>query len=447
LAFGLIYWAWTLIWVPMVVGPHFAWAFPGYLLLLVLLGGLSGLFGWVTHALHRRVALPLGLALPLAWVAVEWVKAHFPFGLAFPWMGLGLTLTSQPQLLGVAEWVGEAGVAFWLAGVNGLVGSVILGGRSGRGLRPLSMAVATVVVPSVVGVARASTLPLDQGPMITVVGTRVPTGLRRTPGLASEEALRQVREELRGLGRGTADLLVLPEATAPVPLGAPEAVAINQALSSLAERLEMPVVFGGLGGGVGEENGDPPTNSAFLLSPTDTLVQRYDKVRLVPGMEAGRYSKGKAAQLFTAGDWVYGPLVCYESLFSRSARKARTGGAQVLLNLTSDIWFGHGRSLVGALFLQQHPAHLILRAVETRTSVARAANGGFSFLLDPLGQVVTETVPPTGGMTRGRVPVYPGTTFFARTGDWVGPGCILLCFLLLLAVGRQFRGRARGALS
>ncbi len=127
LLFGVAYWGFALLWVPLEVGPFYPWAYAGYALLLVLLGSLFALLGWVAHFLHRTRAVPLGLALPLAWVGVEWIKGQFPFGLAFPWLGLGVTLSDWPHLLGLAEWVGEEGVAFWLAGVNGLVAGRILG--------------------------------------------------------------------------------------------------------------------------------------------------------------------------------------------------------------------------------------------------------------------------------------------------------------------------------
>ena len=179
------------------------------------------------------------------------------------------------------------------------------------------------------------------------------------------------------------------------------------------------------------------TNSAFLFSPGRIGVERYDKVRLVPGMEAGSYRTGSGQSTLKAGEWVLGPLLCYESLFGGLARRARGEGAGLLVNLSSDIWFGHEDSLLGALFLHQHPAHLKLRAVENRMPVARAANGGFSFLLDPLGQFLSEPVSPGGGLTQARVSVFLGTTFYSRIGDWVGTGCAILCVLLLLDPRRR----------
>ena len=437
LTFGVAFWGLALVWVPLQVGPFFSWAFPGYVLLLVVLGSLSALFGWVAHYLLRERALPLGLAFPLAWVAVEWVKAHFPFGLAFPWLGLGVTLSGWPEWLGLAEWAGEEGVAFWLAAVNGLVAAAILGMSFRRALFPWLLAGGAALLPAALGVARARTLPMEEGPRVVVVGTHVSPELKGTPSAAALEALDQVREALRGADPGRADLVVLPEATVPLPLEEGEALGPRDALVALAGELKAPLVVGAFGRVGRRGNEGALTNSAYLFSPWDSLIQRYDKARLVPGMEAGFRSRESETVTVRAGEWILGPLLCYESLFAGSARKARGAGAHLLLNLSSDIWFGRETSLLGSLFLHQHPAHLVLRAVENRTSVARAANGGFSFLIDPLGRVISPLVSPEGGVAEARVPIFTGLTLFSRIGDWVGPGAVILCLLLLLAgVGR-----------
>ncbi len=426
----------------------------------MLLGSLFALLGWVAHFLHRTRAVPLGLALPLAWVGVEWIKGQFPFGLAFPWLGLGVTLSDWPHLLGLAEWVGEEGVAFWLAGVNGLVAGRILGRGIHGNVAPWLLLGGVVLLPSALGVVRARTLPLEAGPSVVVVGTHVPPELRGSPVAAGLEALAQVEEALRGVHPGTVDLVVLPEATVPFPMDGQEALDAREILTQMISELDAPIVVGAFGRADSEAAEGALTNSAYLLSPWDSQIQRYDKSRLVPGMESrfvpgmesrfvpgmesGSYRAGSGRATLKAGEWVVGPLLCYESIFGGLAREGRRTGAQLLVNLSSDIWFGRDEAGVGSLFLHQHPAHLVLRAVENRTPVARAANGGLSFLIDPTGHIVSEVIPPTGGVTVGQVSIYQGLTLFSRTGDWVGPASALLCILLLLVdAGPSMRRRFR----
>lgn len=449
--FGLCFWGYSLLWVPLEVGPSFFWAIPGFGLLLVILGGLSALFGWTAHRLHRGAGLPLALAVSLAWVGVEWIRAHFPFGLDFPWLGLGVTLSGWPGLLGPAEWVGERGVAFWLAGVNGLVATAVLemGNGAGSGESPTSRrrfwlrAVVAAVVPAAFGLARSHVLPLEPGPRVVVVGTRVEKRLRQDPVASAREAVSQVAEALATLEPGSAELVLLPEATVFLPLDDRRAEPFLETLSGAADRLQIPMAFGALGKISFPGRVDALTNSAYLLLPHSSGLQRYDKARLVPGMETGGYVPGSPGGVLSGGGWTFGPLLCYESLFGDLARRQRLKGADILLHLTSDIWFGREESLLGSAFLHQHPAHLVLRAVENRISVARAANGGVSLFLGPTGRPLSPPLPPGGGLVAAQLPTMRGYTLFSRTGDLAGPVSVLLSLaFLLLGRRREVREQA-----
>jgi len=437
LLFGALYWGVLLLWVPLVVAPRFPWAYPGYLVQVSLLSGLMALMAWSTHRLHTGLRVPLPLALPLAWVAMEWLKGHFPLGLSFPWLGLGISLTSWPELLGLAEWTGEGGVAFWLAAVNGLLGAGVVSvirRRAGGGDRNkpgwvFGLALVVAVVPALLGAARTRKLPLVEGPRVAVVGTGVPAALRLREVEGSWEAMAQVESSLLGLEAGEVDLVVLPEGTVSLPLDGPEGMPFRRALGRLARAVGAPLLVGGLGGA--EEVG-LPTNSAFIVQADGTLGARYDKVRLVPGMEWGKYTPGEVGATLEVGGATVAPLVCYESLFGGLTLAQRQRGADLMVNLSSDVWFGEDGG-VGGGFLRQHPAHLVMRAVETRMGVARAANGGVSLLLDPRGMPLVPSLQPGPGLIHARIPVMEEETLFAATGDLVGPLALLLSLSLLLA--------------
>jgi apolipoprotein N-acyltransferase len=197
------------------------------------------------------------------------------------------------------------------------------------------------------------------------------------------------------------------------------------------------------------------TNSIYVVTREGIGSYRYDKQRLVPGMErtpflpAGRLGSdrgslaaGPPTPPWEDGRYAYGPLICYESLFSDLSRAHRRAGADVLINLTSDVWF---RGLGGALAdygLSQHAAHMVLRAVENRAAVARAANGGLSFVLSPRGERIGSGLPPEGGLQLADVPVSAASTFFGRHGDLAGPVSAITSLLLLLwGVREQSRKR------
>lgn len=513
--FGTVHFGVLLFWIPVTLSPHFSWGVPAYGLLLLILACLMGVVTWTTRRLRRGPGplqgLPLPLAFAVAWVAMEWLRGNLPLGMAWPWMGISLGLTPLPDLLGLAEWVGESGVAFWLALLNGLVAEALLRASSAR---TWMLVLLVFLGPALLGMVRARSLELEEGPRVAVVGTHVPGALKSTPRAASREALVQVRTHVASLTdaggvagsspRGSqasdspspsgrshvfeVDLVVLPEATVALPLWSGEAALFRDRLTALARKLDGALVVGALdrkgdegdGGKVGAPAPRPPplVNAAFLVTPRGPISEPYHKIRLVPGMEAlprflppalsrglfGSPSRsrpgstpdpptreaGVQREFFARGDearvvrwrgWSYGPLICYESLFGGLARRQARNGADILVNVTSDVWFGTPGAGLGAPGLRQHASHMVLRALETRTPVARAANGGFSFILDPLGRVVGAEVGPGGGSVAAVVPLWRGETLFARTGDLVGPASALLALGLLL-VG-AFVPRAR----
>jgi apolipoprotein N-acyltransferase len=260
--------------------------------------------------------------------------------------------------------------------------------------------------------------------------------LQRVEG--SVAALGQIEPLVESLQDGRVDLVVLPEATVALPLDGGPGGPFRKTLMELSRTAGAPLLVGALGTDPGASSRGPspgedlpeaPTNSAFLVDPTG-VAARYDKVRLVPGMEWGKYVRGEEGEILEADGWRLAPAICYESLFASGVRAQGRKGAKILMNLSSDVWFGEGSGVQG-VFLHQHPAHLVMRAVETRMSVARAAYGGVSLLLDPVGRHLVPPLPPGVGMIQARLPVFEGMTFFSMTGDLVGPLSLLILLSLL----------------
>ncbi len=118
--------------------------------------------------------------------------------------------------------------------------------------------------------------------------------------------------------------------------------------------------------------------------------------------------------IFGAADHTFGVLICYESIFENLSRQFRRDGADFLLNITNDAWFGRTAAPY------QHAAHLTLRAIENRVGIVRAANSGISAWIDPFGRFHEAS-----DLYVEVTAVYPLTTgvappWFTRLGDWVG---------------------------
>lgn len=428
---------------------------PAYLGVVAVLAALTGLVAWSAHRLSRDRALPIWIALPVAWTAGEWLRAHLPGGLAFPWLGLGTSLTGFPELAGVAEIVGARGVTFWLALCGSLAGTALLRWREGRRWGPAAAAFAlAVALPAGWSLWRARTLELRPAGRVAVVqpGSDRPAGV--DGGFAAARTLAAAGDLLPRIRDGAPDLVVWPETALPVPIGEPAWAGTAGRVEGWSREAGAPVLFGAYGGAAGGRR----TNSAFAVEPGRGLGDfRYDKRHLVPVIEAappggglpalGRDSGGGLApgrgplRPARVGGLRLGVLICYESSFPGLARRYRGEGAEILVNLTNDAWFGGEEPWARTGGLWQHPAHLVMRAIENRMGVVRAASTGFSFFVDPVGRIHDRT-----GLFEPAAPVATVRTTGVRTvyvalGDVVGQGSAALTLLLLASAAvRRRRG-------
>ena len=128
-------------------------------------------------------------------------------------------------------------------------------------------------------------------------------------------------------------------------------------------------------------------------------------------------------------------MICYESIFSPLSRHYRRNGADFLVNITNDSWYGREAWWSRSSALWQHPAHLVMRSIETRMGAARSGNTGISKIVDPLGRVShrTELFEPAAFVAD--VSTTDELTVFVRFGDVVGT---LSTLVALLALGTSF---------
>jgi apolipoprotein N-acyltransferase len=181
-----------------------------------------------------------------------------------------------------------------------------------------------------------------------------------------------------------------------------------------------------------------PLNSAVLVSPDGIAVSRYDKVNLVPfgefvpwpfgfankiSTEVGDFVAGKRVVVSPVGSHKLGTFICYESVFPGFVRQFAAGGAELLVNISNDGWFGKRSARA------QHLSMVRMRAAENRRWLLRATNDGITATIDPAGRL-RGTLPEFAEATS-----YTGFTYIAektvytRFGDWFP----LLCAMVAVA--------------
>ncbi len=191
-------------------------------------------------------------------------------------------------------------------------------------------------------------------------------------------------------------------------------------------------------------------NSAFLFTPEGKISGRYDKQHLVPFGEyvpfsdyislpgplvenIGNFSSGKPESPLSCQGAAIGVLICYESIFPELARDSTSRGANLLVNITNDAWFGRSSAPWQLLSMS------VFRAVENRRSLARAANTGVSAAVDPLGRIIGATPLFQPFYLVADVPLLQLKTIFVSFGYYFG----LLCFLASIPFALFFRDAKR----
>jgi len=444
--FGVVYFGTLLHWLPLALGRMSWLAVPVYVLVLVGLAGLAAFFLAILHHAIVGLRAPVRLALPVVWTGFEWTRSNLPSTLAFPWLGLGTSLTGFPEIVGIAELVGARGVTFWIAAVNGLLCAALLRRREGRSVRvAMVWTVAVVTLPAAWGVWRAGTLATRAIARVAVVQPDMPAS-RGAPDPWTTEAVARAERLASRVPASSADLIVLPEGLIRADPGSPVRDSAFAGLRRVAGALGAPVLFGATAA-----SASPPQdrralyNSAFVTEPHGLSDFRYDKHRLVPLVErppllpvrlagivdvAGALSPGRGWPLASVGAARVGVHICYESSFPGASRALRDAGADIIVNITNDAWYGGPSIRTGALW--QHPAHLVMRAIENRVGIVRAANSGVSFFVDPVGRIHGAT-PLFDQVVRVEdVRTSDVVTVYTRYGDLLGPVCALAAVALLV---------------
>jgi len=423
---------------------------PGYLVLGLYLALYPALWsGWAAYLAVRRPGW-LWWAAPAGWTALEYLRTYLFSG--FPWNLLGTSQVENLPLIQIGSLAGVYGVGFLLVLVNAAIASAVVFLRAGKYSRDGVPARPGGIIPAVIlltavllygrnalrtGEGEGRSEPLE----VTVVQGAIRQDLKWVPGLAPSHFRTHLDLSLRALARSS-DLVIWPESALPYYLE--ETPAVRKRLEELAAGGEAYLLVGG-----DYRDGTGQYNSAYLIPPAGGPRLRYDKVHLVPFGEytplksifpfLGRvvpweedFSPGRGYPVFTLTGFSpprepeprIGILICYEDIFPAPSRRMARAGADLLVNITNDAWFGR----TPAPF--QHSAASVFRAVENRVYLARAANTGYSCVIDPRGRVIGEVVAGEGkrlfvpGWVTASVGRSGPPSFYRRHGDLFSWLCV-----------------------
>ena len=466
-ACGFIWYLGNCYWIYQTMNLYGGLAKPvaaGILVLFCLYLGLyHAVFGALITAFRRsRLGVQGALLLsPFAWVAVELARARIT---GLPWDLLGVSQIDNLMLTRLAPITGAYGISFVIAAVNALW-MLRISVRERRWTRPALTAAGVLMVLLYVGFLRqargtrravaTATATLVQenlevgaantGPAETAgqmlgsfaqwslhPGARVLLGipeLRGTPSVTFESLKGPIRT----------DLVVWPESPAPFE---ERDAAFREAISALARAANAPVIVGNIGidavpAGEGNRRGYELHNSASFVTADGNFAGRYDKMHLVPFgeyvpfkslfffagnllAEVGSFDAGQSRDVFAAGGHRYGTFICYESIFADEIRQYVGQGADVLVNISNDGWYGDTSAA------WQHLNMVRMRAIENHRWVLRATNTGVTAAINPYGRVTAAAPRHIRTAIAVRFGYEHDVTFYAAHGDWFAYLCALV---------------------
>ena len=457
-------------------------------LFALYLGLYHALFGFLlasfrSAGLSRNSVL---LLAPFAWVAVELARARIT---GFPWDLLGITQIENPLLARLAPITGAHGLSFFVALVNSLW-LVRVTVRSRRYTRPALVLAGIAVCAGYLLILRSVPAPKQNAAAATanLVQENLSVGAERTgpPETTAElidsfshlsthpspTFLNGIPElprtpEVVMLHKGSSpdnaegedrtqtwtprtDLIVWPEAPSGFSTADPEFL---RRMHQLADSSQALLIIGSLGvvpNRDAETQAERPYlvyDSAAFFTPGAETNARYDKIHLVPWGEyvpfkdffffakkltagVGDMDRGTQRTVYKIGDHSYAAFVCYESIFGDEVRQFVRDGAEVLVNISDDGWYGD----TGAAW--QHLNMVRMRAIENHRWILRSTNTGVTAAIDPAGRVTAAVPRHVRTSLHAAFGYESDMTFYTRHGDLFAYACVLVTFVTIAFVLR-----------
>jgi apolipoprotein N-acyltransferase len=441
----------------------------------LVLGGYFGLFGLFVALLRRRLGAAWALAAaPFFWVALDLAGARIT---SVPWDQLGYSQVDNLFLTMLAPYAGVYGITFVLVASNALLAWgvffpgqnrmrgafigiwIILCGNAGWLLSRTVANTLAVETPTATAV-------LIQ-PNLNVASPNIwnsPQDWSRHIAQFIQLSHEQCKSYIAGIpqtGAPTQQIVCPSNPPRPDLVAWPEAPAFSfveanpvfrQTMSQIARQEQTTLIVGGIGEDYSEAQQQwLDYNSAMLFGADGQRIGRYDKIHLVPYGEYIPYrnlfffahkltgqvvdfSRGVDRTVFRIPDQNgvvrrYGVFICYEAVFADEVRQFARNGAQVLVNLSDDGWYGDTSAP------WQHLNMARMRAIENRRWLLRDTNNGVTAVIDPYGRV-RQSIP------RHQVDALPAQfafrsdiTFYTAHGDLFAWICAVLSLVVVVWAG------------
>ena len=444
---GLVYNTGLIYWVAFVIVHYGHLPFYAGISVMLLLAIYLSLYPALFCAgvvYFRRRGIRGVIIAPLLWVSLDYLKAHLFSG--FPWEDLAYSQHGYLPMIQVGDITGIYGITFLIVFLNCIVYDCINGSLFSSGserkslLSEIVIGFAFLSLVSGYGIYRIDNLKNTIEHLDSINVSLIQGNIDQSVKWSRKyqtDTMNIYRDMSVAASKPGMSLIVWPETA--VPFCFQNYDDRSREVINTATKVNSWLLFGSLGY-VREEGETSFRNSAYLISPEGAVSGRYDKTHLVPFGEyvplrdilffvdklvegAGDFTPGEKITPFLMGDREIGVLICYEAIFPEISREYCLKGADLLVNITNDAWYGNTSAPY------QHLTMAAFRAIENRTYMIRAANTGISAIVNPTGKIISGTNLFERTALNGTVKFTRQNTFYSRYGNIFACSCI--AFLLI----------------
>jgi apolipoprotein N-acyltransferase len=409
----------------------------------------------VYHFVHKRFGTKALFLFPFLYLSFE--HLHSITEVAFPWLTIGYSQSYNLAGIQFTSFIGLFGLSFQILLANSFIYYALISWMENRKEKKFQIAVSLsfafllIVIPEIYGLSIlsvAKNLKYLKALNVMLVQPNIDPYAKWSGN--PTQILHEYENETYRIRIQKPDLVVWPETAISFYILLPQNYYFKHELEAFLDSTGVSLLSGvPLATYYLNPDSTKPSshydglahmyydayNGAALFEPHSNAEQTYGKIILVPfgeripyadavpflikplnwGVGISNWARGNDTTVFKLRNGIaFSTVICYESIFPNYVREFVKKGASFLVIITNDGWYGKSSGPY------QHAAYAILRAVENRRSVVRAANTGISEFIDPYGRYIGKQTRLDEKVTlAAEIPIDDQITFYSEHGDWI----------------------------
>ena len=363
------------------------------LLLGFYLGLYPALFTLIIYWADKRLSwLALGLLAGSCWSTLEYLRGTLFTG--FPWLTIAQALSPWTWSIQSVSFLG----AYGLSGL--LTACAVWFYVSKETKKAFLVPLLILLALTIYGVQKTSVSKQGNSLSVSIIQGNIDQNHKWEPKYQNKTVNKYIKLSRAAIAENSPELIVWPETAMPFYLQ--EETLYKKRLQNFVLENKIHLLTGSPGYVLQKNKQYHLFNRAYLFSPSGKITDVYEKEKLVPFGEyvplksilpfldklvagIGDFVPGKKISPLHSSELALGTLICYETIFAGLVQKRIADGANLLVNISNDAWFGPTSAPI------QHLHQAVLRAVEQNRFLVRSTNTGISAFIDPQGNIIKKS--------------------------------------------------------